>query len=144
FSIHPSLTPELALKLDFSFPSAAFRANPQLTQALLDEHACKPPQSVLYLGISAGHYKANFDVRNPRRGVTVGDVLTVIQKHLRQYDFGNAPREAAPYRDRRIATVNGYCSIRDRATIEAEGLAGGRFVDHLLGHTLFAGLTPQL
>ncbi|KAJ7660192.1 hypothetical protein DFH06DRAFT_391738 [Mycena polygramma] len=145
FSIHPSLMPELALKLDFSFPSAAFRANPQLTRTLLNEPACHPPQSMLYLRISAGHYQANFDVRNPQHGqVTVGDVLTVIQHRLRQYDHGNAPREAAPYKDRRIATVNGYCSIRDRATIEAERRAGGRFVDHLLGHTLFAGLTPQL
>jgi hypothetical protein len=51
---------------------------------------------------------------------------------------------------RRIATVNGYCPARDRdgrkeaATIAAERQGGVRVADHLLGHTLFAGLSPQL
>ncbi|KAJ7819692.1 hypothetical protein B0H14DRAFT_2600446 [Mycena olivaceomarginata] len=149
---HRSLTPAQALQLDFSFPSDAFRRNPQLTQTLLNEPACTPLQSVVQLRISAGLYVAEFDVAHTPRGraVTVGDILTGIQAHLRQYDCGRAPPEAVPYMDRRIATVNGYCPTRDRdrrkeaATIAAERQGGVRFADHLLGHTLFSGLSPQL
>ncbi|KAF7334904.1 hypothetical protein MVEN_02240100 [Mycena venus] len=149
---HRSLTPAQALQLDFSFPSDAFRRNPQLTMTLLNEPACNPPQSVVHLRISAGLHTVEFDVVHTPRGrtVTVGDVLTGIQAHLRQYDRDKVPPEAAPYKYRRIATVNGYCSARDRdarkesATIAAERQGGGRFVDRLLGHTLFAGLSPQL
>ncbi|KAJ6553189.1 hypothetical protein B0H19DRAFT_1072668 [Mycena capillaripes] len=141
--IHPSLTPALALQLDFSFPSDAFRRNPQLTQTLLNEPACTPPQAFVRLRISAGLYVADLDV-----AVTVGDVLTAIQTRVRQYDYGQAPLEAAPYMHRRIATVNGYCVGRDArkeaANIAAERQSGGRFADHLLGHTLFAGLTSRL
>ncbi|KAF7368254.1 hypothetical protein MVEN_00145900 [Mycena venus] len=148
--IHRSLTAAQALQLDFSFPSDAFRHNPQLTQTLLNEPACNPRQSVVHLRISAGLHTVEFDVVHTPRGhaVTVGDVLTGIQAHLRQYDRGKAPREAAQYMYRRVATVNGYCSARDArkeaATIAAERQGGGRFVDRLLGHTLFAGLSPQL
>ncbi|KAF7345826.1 hypothetical protein MVEN_01604100 [Mycena venus] len=147
---HRSLTSAQALQLDFSFPSDVFRRNPQLTQTLLDEPACTPPQCVVHLRISAGFYTVEFDVAHTPRGqaVTVGDVLTGIQAHLRQYDCGTAPPEAAPYMHRRIETVNGYCHGRnarkEAATIAAERQGGGRFVDHLLGHTLFTGLSPQL
>ncbi|KAJ6553188.1 hypothetical protein B0H19DRAFT_1072665 [Mycena capillaripes] len=148
--IHPSLTPALALQLDFSFPSDAFRRNPQLTQTLLNEPACTPPQALVRLRISAGLYVADLDVVHTPRGqdVTVGDVLTAIQTRVRQYDDVQVPLEAAPYMHRRIATVNGYCVGRDArkeaANITAEHQGGGRFVDRLLGHTLFAGLTPRL
>ncbi|KAF8186073.1 hypothetical protein K438DRAFT_1973448 [Mycena galopus ATCC 62051] len=147
--LHPALTPAQALQLDFSFPSAAFRANPQLTQTLLDAPACQPKQGVLHLSIGAGRYTAELDIVHnpPGRTVTVGDVLGAIQNHLRQYDRG-APREAAPYTQRRIETVNGYCPTLDARTkagqIAAEAQGRGRFVDRLLGHTRFAGLTPRL
>ncbi|KAF7345794.1 hypothetical protein MVEN_01600100 [Mycena venus] len=126
--IHRSLTPAQALQLDFSFPSDAFRRNPQLTQTLLNEPACNPPQSVVHLRISAGLYAADFDVVHTPRGwaVTVGDVLTGIQAHLRQYDRGKAPPEAAPYMYRRIATVNGYCPARDRDARKGGGDHCGR------------------
>ncbi|KAF7345994.1 Pleiotropic drug resistance ABC transporter protein [Mycena venus] len=148
--IHRSLTPAQALQLDLSFPSEKFRRNPQLTLTLLNEPACQPPQSVVHLNISAGLYAAQFDVVHTPRGwaVTVGDVLTGIHGHLRQYDNGRAPPEAAPYMYRRIETVNGYCPTRDAqqeaATVAAERQGIGRLVDHLLGHTLFTGLSPQL
>ncbi|KAJ7892234.1 hypothetical protein B0H13DRAFT_1886879 [Mycena leptocephala] len=150
--LHRSLTPASALQLDLSFPSYAFRQNPQLTQTLLNEPACTPPQAVVHLRISAGVYAAELDVVHTPRGqaVTVGDVLTAIQNRVRQYDGGHAPPAAAPYMQRRIATVNGYCAAagrdapREAANVEAERAGKGRFVDHLLGHTMFAGLTPQL
>ncbi|KAJ7844688.1 hypothetical protein B0H13DRAFT_1908753 [Mycena leptocephala] len=120
--LHHSLTPASALQLDFSFPSRAFRLNPQLTQPLLNEPACTPPKP------SGARRRAH-----PARGaVTVGDVLTAIQNRVRQYDDGQAPPAAAPYMHRRIATVNGYCAGRDArreaATVEAERLGGGSFV----------------
>ncbi|KAK7045239.1 hypothetical protein R3P38DRAFT_2883164 [Favolaschia claudopus] len=149
--LDPSLSPSQPLQLDFSFPSAAFRHNPQLTEKLLGRPACTPPIPRLHLRISAGLYTVNIDVAHTPRGhaVTVGDVLTAIQSHLRQYDAGRLPPEAARYMERRIETVNGYCAKarRDRRA-EAQSVAqerggGGRVVDHLLGQTLFAGITVQ-
>ncbi|KAJ7737057.1 hypothetical protein B0H16DRAFT_1466332 [Mycena metata] len=144
--IHLSLSSNHALPLDFSYPSAAFRRNPQLTTKLMNEPACTPPQTMLRLRISEGLYHAEFDVvHNPRtESVTVGDFLTAIQRRLRHYDYGRGPLEAHPYLHRRIATVNGYCRDRDprreAENIAAERDGGGRFVDHLLGHTLFVGM----
>ncbi|KAJ7192541.1 hypothetical protein GGX14DRAFT_578106 [Mycena pura] len=81
--------------------------------------------------------------------VTVGDVLTAVQRHLREYDADpDNPRDAAPYAARRIATVNGFCSGRPARTqlahIRAEQDGGPRIVDCLLGHTLFTGPAPML
>ncbi|KAJ7242185.1 hypothetical protein B0H12DRAFT_1132849 [Mycena haematopus] len=148
--LHSSLTPAQALQLDFSFPSEAFRRNPQLTQELLDTPACTPKQTILHLRISAGRFEKELDVvhEGESRTVRVGDVLGALQKLLRSYDGGRAPPEAAAYMQRRIATVNGYCPRRDarreQANVLTEQRGEGRFADHLLGHTLFAGLTPQL
>ncbi|KAJ7484934.1 hypothetical protein B0H11DRAFT_1164377 [Mycena galericulata] len=151
--LHRALTPEHALKLDFSFPSEAFRRNPQLTEALLSEPACTPPRTELCIRIAAGAFKSRVEVKHTpdSESITVGDVLTRIQTELRQYDYGTGPAEAAPYMRRRIATVNGYCdATRNRnpqveaANVTAERERKGRIVDHLLGHTLFAGLVPQL
>ncbi|KAJ7090738.1 hypothetical protein B0H15DRAFT_948518 [Mycena belliarum] len=150
--LHPALTPDHALQLDLSFPSDAFRRNPQLTQALLNEPACSPPRTDLYVRIAAGLYKAKLGVQHadgpPGQPVTVGDVLTVVQHALRQYDHGTGPPEAAPYMRRRIATVNGYCEHRSAgakaAGIAAERASGGRMADHLLGYTQFAGLTREV
>ncbi|KAJ7721825.1 hypothetical protein DFH07DRAFT_972130 [Mycena maculata] len=148
--VHTALTPEHALQLDFSFPSDAFRRNPQLTQTLLSETACTPPRTSLCVRIAAGMFKMKLEVKHTPTSepVTVGDVLTRIQAELRQYDYGVAPPEAAAYMRRRIETVNGYRDARDptaeAANIEAERRGDGRMVDHLLGHTLFAGLTLQL
>ncbi|KAJ7144634.1 hypothetical protein C8R44DRAFT_846327 [Mycena epipterygia] len=143
--VHSALTPGHALKLDFSFPSDAFRRNPQLTPALLAAPACTPARTEVWIRIAAGLVKANLVVTHHGEAVTVGAVLTTIQGELRKYDYGKAPSEAAPYMRRRIATVNGYCLDRDRreqaANVAAEQRGNGRFVDHLLGHTLFAGLT---
>ncbi|KAJ7761819.1 hypothetical protein B0H16DRAFT_539931 [Mycena metata] len=147
--IHPALTPQYALQLDFSFPSDAFRRNPQLTQTLLEAPACHPPRTSLHVRIAAGMFKRRLEVKHGTSGqpVTVGDVLTKIQAELRQYDYGKAAPEARPYMERRIETVNGYCNRRDKR-LEAANVAaerqGGRFVDHLLGQTQFAGLTIQL
>ncbi|KAJ7171431.1 hypothetical protein C8R46DRAFT_1088378, partial [Mycena filopes] len=145
--IHELLTPTHALQLDLSFPSDAFRRNPQLTPALLAAPASSPPRSSLCVRIAAGAYKVELEIGHPEAPggtVTVGDVLTTVQNALRQYDY-NAPAEAAAYIRRRIATVNGYAPHRDaaaRAAIEAAEREGGaRVVDRLLGHTLFAGLT---
>ncbi|KAJ7023502.1 hypothetical protein C8F04DRAFT_1134122 [Mycena alexandri] len=147
--IHPALTPQYALQLDFSFPSDAFRRNPQLTQNLLDAPACHPPRTSLNVRVAAGMFKWRVEVKHGTSGqpVTVGDVLTKVQSELRQYDYGKAPPEARPYMERRIETVNGYCDRRDKrieATTVAAERQGGRFVDHLLGQTQFAGLTIQL
>ncbi|KAJ7192530.1 hypothetical protein GGX14DRAFT_701378 [Mycena pura] len=150
--IHPALTPAHALQLDFSFPSAAFRGNPQLTDTLLDAPACTPPRRALVVRIASGLYKKRVEIRAGGRGggaVTVGDVLTAVQRHLREYDAGpDIPRDAAPYAARRVATVNGFCSGRPARTqlahIRAEQDGGPRIVDRLLGHTLFAGLAPML
>ncbi|KAF8148530.1 hypothetical protein K438DRAFT_1832845 [Mycena galopus ATCC 62051] len=153
--IHHLLTPASALQLDFSFPSDAFRRNPQLTRTLLAAPACTPPRTALFVRIAAGLYKARVQIRHTavegewerRDTVTVGDVLTTIQRELRQYDNGATPREAELYMRRRIETVNGYSERRSpetrAATVAAENKGGGRMVDHLLGHTMFAGLTPQ-
>ncbi|KAJ7191426.1 hypothetical protein GGX14DRAFT_579005 [Mycena pura] len=152
--IHPSLTPAYALRpqLDFSFPSATFRGNPQLTETLLDTPACTPPQNVVVVRIASGRYKTRIEIRHsePWGGaVTVGDVLTQIQHLLRQYDtdIKSIPPEAAPYAARRVATVNGFCagvSARtQQARIRTEHEGGPRIVDRLLGHTLFAGLTAM-
>ncbi|KAK7046344.1 hypothetical protein R3P38DRAFT_2873385 [Favolaschia claudopus] len=155
--INPVLTPANALKLDLSFPSDAFRSNRQLTSALLAEPACTPSRTALIVRISAGLYRAQVQIRHmsrarnsdaPEEAVTVGDVLTAIQRELRQYDTGcTVPAEAEPYLRRRIATVNGYSENRSaearQATVAAEEKGGGRLVDHLLGHTMFAGLTLQ-
>ncbi|KAJ7436347.1 hypothetical protein FB451DRAFT_193182 [Mycena latifolia] len=148
--VHPALAPgPQHLKLDLSFPSDAFRRNPQLTQTLLDEPACNPPRADLCIRVAAGLFKVKLGIQHAGGGsVTVGDVLTTIQSALRQYDHGTAPSEAVPYMRRRIATVNGYCERRDSrakaANIVAEREGGGRMVDHLLGHTLFDGLSLQL
>ncbi|KAJ6573167.1 hypothetical protein DFH09DRAFT_396584 [Mycena vulgaris] len=149
--VHPALTSSHALQLDFSFPSDAFRRNPQLTQALLDAPACFPPREELCIRIAAGLFKVKLGVQHTGLhgpAVTVGDVLTTVQSELRKYDYGTAPPEAVPYMRRRITTVNGYCEGRGAAAkaanIAAEREGGGRIVDHLLGHTLFAGLALQL
>ncbi|KAJ7032202.1 hypothetical protein C8F04DRAFT_1262162 [Mycena alexandri] len=145
--VHELLTPVHALQLDFSFPSDVFRRNPQLTTALLAAPACSPPRTTLCVRIAAGMYKKGVQIRHigaADGAVTVGDVLTMIQRELRQYDYGEAPAEAAAYMRRRIATVNGHSTRRDAAaraaTVAAEREGGGRVVDHLLGHTMFAGL----
>ncbi|KAJ7235005.1 hypothetical protein B0H12DRAFT_1327567 [Mycena haematopus] len=154
--IHPFLTPASPLHLDLSFPSDAFRRNPQLTPALLAAPACTPPRTALSVRIAAGMYKVRVQIRHSAAeaentsgdAVTVGDVLTTIQWELRQYDGGATPAEAQPYMRRRIATVNGYSERRSAearaAAVAAESEGGGRMVDHLLGHTMFAGLTLQL
>ncbi|KAF7341738.1 hypothetical protein MSAN_02072600 [Mycena sanguinolenta] len=162
--IHPMLTSTSPLQLDLSFPSDAFRRNRQLTRALLAEPACTPPRNALSVRIAAGLYKVRVQVRHrpteesavpltptddsESDAVTVGDVLTTIQWELRQYDGGATPAEAQPYMHRRIATVNGYSERRSAeartAAVAAESEGGGRIVDHLLGHTMFAGLTLQL
>ncbi|KAJ7119314.1 hypothetical protein C8R43DRAFT_1035287 [Mycena crocata] len=145
--IHPLLTPPYALQLDFSFPSDAFRRNPQLNDSLLAAHACTPPRTALCIRIAGGALTTSRGVEHDRKGepVTVGDVLTTVQKTLRAYDNGAAPPAAEPYMRRRIETVNGYCADRDpelrAANIAAEQEGQGRFSDHLLGHTLFAGFT---
>ncbi|KAJ7144581.1 hypothetical protein C8R44DRAFT_725507 [Mycena epipterygia] len=145
FELHHALTPTHALQLDFSFPSDAFRRNPQLTPALLAAPACTPASTELCIRIAAGLFKVDLVVTHYGQAVTVGAVLTAIQGELRKYDDGVAPPEAAPYMLRRIATVNGYCLNRDprekALNVAAEQQGKGRFVDHLLGHTLFAGLT---
>ncbi|KAJ7191427.1 hypothetical protein GGX14DRAFT_528825 [Mycena pura] len=149
-TIHPLLAPAYALQLDFSFPSAAFRGNPQLTEALLDTPACTPPQKALVVRIASGQYKTRLEIRHTGGGaVTVGDVLTQIQNLLRQYDTDKSiPPEAAPYAARRVATVNGFCAGVSARTqqghVRAEHEGGPRIVDRLLGHTLFAGLTVML
>ncbi|KAJ7452639.1 hypothetical protein FB451DRAFT_1282742 [Mycena latifolia] len=147
--VHPALAAAHALQLDFSFPSDAFRCNPQLTDSLLAEPACAPPRAALCIRIAAGTFKAVLAVEHEPKGapVTVGDVLTAIQRELRTYDYGAAPPAAEPYMRRRIETVNGYCAGRDPQR-EAENVAAeregkGRVVDHLLGHTLFAGLAVR-
>ncbi|KAJ7171450.1 hypothetical protein C8R46DRAFT_1088413 [Mycena filopes] len=147
--IHELLTPAHALQLDLSFPSDAFRRNPQLTPTLLAAAASTPPHSSLCVRIAAGAYKVELQIGHaeaPGGAVTVGDVLTTVQNALRQYDY-NAPAETAAYIRRRIVTVNGYAPHRDaaaRAAIEAAERDGGaRVVDRLLGHTLFAGLTVR-
>ncbi|KAJ7663448.1 hypothetical protein B0H17DRAFT_1092806 [Mycena rosella] len=149
--IHPVLTPASPLQLDLSFPSDAFRRNPQLMQTLLDAPACTPPRADLCIRVAAGLFKVKLGVQHtdaPGEPVTVGDVLTTLQSALRQHDHGTAPPEAVPYMHRRIATVNGYCERRNARTkaanVATEQRGGGRMVDHLLGHTLFAGLTIQL
>ncbi|KAF7350058.1 hypothetical protein MVEN_01307500 [Mycena venus] len=152
--IHPTLTPANALQLDLSFPSDAFRRNPQLTASILAAPACTPPRTAICVRIAAGLYKARVQVRHSARdsgdaqdAVTVGDILTTLQRELRQYDGGATPADAEPYMRRRIATVNGYSERRSAevraATVAAESDGGGRMVDHLLGHTMFAGLTLQ-
>ncbi|KAJ7669941.1 hypothetical protein DFH06DRAFT_1179664 [Mycena polygramma] len=153
--VHPLLTPDNALPLDFSFPSEAFRRNPQLTPALLSAPACTPPRASVCVRIAAGQHKACLQIRHSgterstQDVVTVGDVLTTIQRELRQYDNGTAvPAEVEPYMLRRFATVNGYSERRSadarKAAIAAESEGGARIVDRLLGHTLFKGLTLQL
>ncbi|KAJ7867844.1 hypothetical protein B0H13DRAFT_2064955 [Mycena leptocephala] len=143
--IHPQLAPASAIQLDLSFPSDAFRRNPQLAPALLAAPACTPPRDSLCVRIAAGLYKAKLQIRHSssdagaQNAVTVGDILTTIQRELRQYDYGSGPAEAAPYMRRRIATVNGYSVRRSAearaATVAAESEGGGR---------MFAGFTLQL
>ncbi|KAJ7508326.1 hypothetical protein B0H11DRAFT_1964373 [Mycena galericulata] len=126
--IHPALSPEHALQLDFSFPSEVFGRNPQLTQKLLHAPACSPPRTVVYVRIVAGMLKRKLEITPHGQVVTIGDVLTRIQVELRQYDHGVSPDEAVPYMRRRIATVNGYCLGRDsrkqaaNVAAEREGL----------------------
>ncbi|KAJ7169225.1 hypothetical protein C8R43DRAFT_945173 [Mycena crocata] len=153
--IHPLLTPPHALQLDFSLPSDAFRKNPQLTEALLAAPACTPPHATLCLRIAAGAFRQSHGVEHNPRGqpVTVGDVLTAVQRVLRAYDHGTAPPAAAPYMRRRIETVNdcsyypgtgvGGSGLWDAKTASAERAGEGRVVDRLLGYTLFAGLTVE-
>ncbi|KAJ7161890.1 hypothetical protein C8R43DRAFT_991701 [Mycena crocata] len=146
--MHPALSPAHALKLDFSFPSDAFRRNPQLT-GLLDVPACHPPRDVIVVRIKKGVFKERVEVKHTPSGraVTVGDVLTAVQNRLRQRD-PDAPIETRPYMRRRIETVNGYrAGPRDRRaeaqTVAAEAASAARLVDRLLGHTLFKGLQPR-
>ncbi|KAJ7777677.1 hypothetical protein DFH07DRAFT_936691 [Mycena maculata] len=150
--VHPALSAAHALQLDLSFPSEAFRSNPQLTQSLLDAPACTPPRSQveIIVGLADGAVQVRLESKHcGRRGlpVTVGDVLTTIHKYLRQYDNGRRPIQAEPYMWRRIATVNGYCAGHDpqrlAANMAVEHQGQGRIVDHLLGHTQFAGLDLQ-
>ncbi|KAJ7160470.1 hypothetical protein C8R46DRAFT_1108193 [Mycena filopes] len=151
FVLHPALTPADALQLDLSFPSVEFRANPQLTQSLLDSPACHPPRTTLTIHIAAGAFDKSVIVKHTHgevgQPVTLGDVLTKIQNELRQYDNNQGPPEARLYMERRIETVNGYCDRRDRRVeaekVKAERQGPGRFVDHLFGQTQFAGLTVQ-
>ncbi|KAJ7511302.1 hypothetical protein B0H11DRAFT_2183315 [Mycena galericulata] len=150
--LHPALSPGHALQLDLSFPSEAFRSNPQLTQALLSAPACNPPRREIHVLVAAGALRVRLQVMprgNPGTPVTVGDILTTVQTHLRQYDEGKAPVEAERYMRRRIATVNGYCAGGARSqriqaqNVEAERQGRGRIVDHLLGNTQFSGLALE-
>lgn len=100
--MHPSLTPANALQLDLSFPSEAFRCNPQLTRTLLATPACTPPRTTVCVRIAAGMYKTQVQIRHSTRdgaqdAVTVGDVLTAIQTELRQYDGGALRRQSHTY-----------------------------------------------
>ncbi|KAJ7169261.1 hypothetical protein C8R43DRAFT_982729 [Mycena crocata] len=144
--VHPALSPAHALQLDFSFPSDAFRCNPQLTKMLLDAPACTPERNVIIVHVAAGVFKENIEVKHSPSGqaVTVGDVLTAVQHRLRTHDRNGVPPETALYARRRIETVNGYCDGRDRRAeaqaVAAESQGKERLVDRLLGHTLFSGL----
>lgn len=147
--LHPALTPAYALQLDFSFPSDAFRRNPQLTQALLAAPACNPPRTCIHIRIADGLFKVRLELKHGATGqaVTVGDVLTGIQRELRDSDDITPTAETQRYMRRRIETVNGYCEGRDRrreaANVDAERKGNGRKVDRLLGQTQFAGLMVQ-
>ncbi|KAJ7609902.1 hypothetical protein FB45DRAFT_1010148 [Roridomyces roridus] len=150
---HPALSPQHALLLDFSFPSEAFRNNPQLTPALLSSTACSTPCRSLDIRIAAssGLYKTRVQVVHSGGGggsVTVGDVLTTIQNTLRQPDADVDKLAAAvPYTQRRIDTVNGYRFVRDERAearrVAEERHAGGRVVDRFLGETQFAGIAMR-
>ncbi|KAJ7049284.1 hypothetical protein C8F01DRAFT_1265680 [Mycena amicta] len=94
--LHPALTPAQPLRLDFSFPSAAFQANPLLTPALLATPACTPPRASLVVRLSTpssspAPYKTRLEVRSTTGFVTIGDVLSRIQRTLRAYDSPQAP-----------------------------------------------------
>ncbi|KAJ6612015.1 hypothetical protein B0H10DRAFT_1952666 [Mycena sp. CBHHK59/15] len=156
--IHPALAPGDCLQLDFSFPSSAFRANPQLVPALAEQPACVPPQHEVIIRISSpadGRGLSRFVVVHEPAGqpVTVMDVLVDIQRVFRHFlDESNSPAvvhaamqpDVSWYRARRIMTVTGYAVGLDHATmtqnIGRERDETPRFVDCLRGHTKFAGL----
>ncbi|KAJ6621008.1 hypothetical protein B0H10DRAFT_1945645 [Mycena sp. CBHHK59/15] len=111
-----------------SHPLSAFDGNPQLTHDLLDEHACCTSATQLVVRISAGLIHMDLEVLHnpPGQPATVGDVLTHLHRYLRERER-DLPPVTMPYTNRRAETVN-----------------GSKRVDHLLGHTLFAGLFVRL
>ncbi|KAJ7904936.1 hypothetical protein B0H13DRAFT_2510077, partial [Mycena leptocephala] len=128
--LHRSLTPASAYSSTSPSPLRLPPEPPAHTDMLNEPGA--PPPSGRAPPHLAGVYAAELDVVHTPRGqaVTVGDVLTAIQNRVRQYDGGHAPPAAAPYMQRRIATVNGYCAAagrdgpREAANVEAERAAG--------------------
>ncbi|KAJ6628132.1 hypothetical protein B0H10DRAFT_2209804 [Mycena sp. CBHHK59/15] len=143
--VHPVLSPEHCLRLDFSMPSEAFDGNPQLTHDLLDEHACSTSATQLVVRISAGLIHMDLEVlhKPPGQSVTVGDVLTRLHRYLRERER-DLPPVTVPYTNRRAETVNGYCEGRPlhfkAANIARELACGSKRVDRLLGYTSFGGL----
>lgn len=144
--------------VDLSFPSAHFKANPQLQRALsagiLDQPASNPPTSSVRIQTMPDEVQ-EFDIpiRATRSSyVTVGDVLGQMQNFLRQpFPVDESTPESVDavlqVFERRADTVHAGGSFKDSADREAidkrEREAGPRRIDWLLGRTRFEGLNVQ-
>ncbi|KAF7354233.1 hypothetical protein MVEN_01111100 [Mycena venus] len=128
--------------VDFSLPSAVFRADPHLDDALLGRPACQPPVYEVHIRVLSAdgiHGLCNIAVvHNPRyEPVTVGDVLSTIRDKLRQTE-ACAEQDVRWYYAKRVETLDGYCSNLE--TNRKERTEGTRRVDRLRGNVLFTGI----
>ncbi|KAJ7785175.1 hypothetical protein DFH07DRAFT_4474 [Mycena maculata] len=146
--LQSALRPGQCLALDFSLPSAFFRADPRLNHTLMSKPACNPPQSRVTVRVASAHSEHGLCtfpvVHNPEGdAVTVGDVLTAIRDKLRQVD-ATTDGNAQWYHARRVRTVDQYAgnlhAAERRETQRAEEAAGTRRVDRLLGDVIFNGI----
>ncbi|KAJ7150121.1 hypothetical protein C8R43DRAFT_1128171 [Mycena crocata] len=150
--LHAALSPgDACLQLDFSLPSAIFRASTQLDEALLSEPACTPPVAEVNIRIASVDRTQGICrmcvLHSPKgEAVTVGDVLTTIRTALREPEIVSDQDVQWPHA-RRLATLEEYETNVDaktmRAVLKIEKAAGTRRVDRLLGDVQFAGITVE-
>ncbi|KAJ7018929.1 hypothetical protein C8F04DRAFT_1149615 [Mycena alexandri] len=140
----PALTPHdpECPQLDFSLPSSTFRQHTQFTLDFLNRAAHTPPLTEVDIRILSANGLSGlcaFRVRHRNQNglydgntVTVGDVLTVIHRTLREHDpstDGDVLRSC----NRRISALPASAQREERAL-------GPRRIDHLLGKVFFNGI----
>ncbi|KAF7300038.1 hypothetical protein MKEN_01326600 [Mycena kentingensis (nom. inval.)] len=136
-AIHPALG-ECAPELDLSLPSAhCANAIRSTVGSWRNAPATNPARRAIVLRIASPKesWKTTVEVTGTGNGgvVTVADVFYAINRTLRAVDGDAAvPREA-----------RSYAACRARTSPDPAHESGARMVDRLLGHTLFAGLTPM-
>ncbi|KAJ7605785.1 hypothetical protein FB45DRAFT_1140821 [Roridomyces roridus] len=155
-TLSPALRTGTCLPLDFSLPSAVFRADHRLDNVLLEKPACIPTRTHATISVSSAHSAeelCTFDVVHKVQGepITVGDVLSCIHENLRQPEPSSfeppAEGDIEWFHARRVRTLGGFLDHLDpvvrRDARDAERDAGVRLVDWFCGDVRFNGVVVR-